>query len=66
MDKRSPEDIRKSIKSLVEEAESVSIDNDEIALSSNDLACCSVQFAFSDSQSLSNLLKADIQALKDE
>ena len=33
MDKRSPEDIRKSIKSLVEEAESVSIDdekNDEI------------------------------------
>ena len=29
MDKRSPEDIRKSIKSLVEEAESVSIDNDE-------------------------------------
>ena len=29
MDKRSPEDIRKSIKSLVEEAESVSIDNKE-------------------------------------
>ena len=29
MDKRSPEDIRKSIKSLVEEAESVSIDNQE-------------------------------------
>lgn len=29
MDKRSPEDIRKSIKSLVEEAESVSIDNEE-------------------------------------
>ena len=29
MDKRSPEDIRKSIKSLVEEAESVSIDNGE-------------------------------------
>ena len=29
MDKRSPEDIRNSIKSLVEEAESVSIDNDE-------------------------------------
>ncbi len=28
MDKRSPEDIRKSIKSLVEEAESVSIDNE--------------------------------------
>ena len=27
MDKRSPEDIRKSIKSLVEEAENVSIDN---------------------------------------
>ena len=31
MDKRSPEDIRKSIKSLVEEAESVSIDNQENA-----------------------------------
>ncbi len=29
MDKRSPEDIRKSIKSLVEEAEIVSIDNQE-------------------------------------
>ena len=29
MDKRSPEDIRKSIKSLVEEAESVSINNEE-------------------------------------
>ena len=29
MDKRTPEDIRKSIKSLVEEAESVSIDNEE-------------------------------------
>ena len=29
MDKRSPEDIRKSIKSLVEEAESVSIENKE-------------------------------------
>ena len=29
MDKRSPEDIRKSIKSLVEEAESVSVDNEE-------------------------------------
>ena len=28
MDKRSPEDIRKSIKSLVEEAESVSVDNE--------------------------------------
>ena len=28
MDKRSPDDIRKSIKSLVEEAESVSIDDD--------------------------------------
>ena len=27
MDKRSPEDIRKSIRSLVEEAESVSVDN---------------------------------------
>ena len=27
MDKRSPEDIRKSIKSLVEEAENVSVDN---------------------------------------
>ena len=31
MDKRSPEDIRKSIKSLVEEAESVSIDNEDNA-----------------------------------
>ena len=31
MDKRSPEDIRKSIKSLVEEAESVSVDNEENA-----------------------------------
>ena len=29
MDKRSPEDIRKSIKSLVEEAENVSINNEE-------------------------------------
>ena len=29
MDKRSPEDIRKSIKSLVEEAESVSVENDK-------------------------------------
>ena len=29
MDKRTPEDIRKSIKSLVEEAESVEIDNEE-------------------------------------
>ena len=29
MDKRSPEEIRKSIKSLVEEAENVSIDNVE-------------------------------------
>ena len=29
MDKRSPEDIRKSIKSLVEEAESVSVDNEQ-------------------------------------
>ena len=29
MDKRSPDDIRKSIKSLVEEAESVSIDDQE-------------------------------------
>ena len=29
MDKRSPEDIRKSIKSLVEEAESVSVENNE-------------------------------------
>ena len=28
MDKRSPDDIRKSIKSLVEEAENVSIDDD--------------------------------------
>ena len=27
MDKRSPDDIRKSIKSLVEEAENVSVDN---------------------------------------
>ena len=31
MDKRSPEDIRESIKSLVEEAESVSIDNEDNA-----------------------------------
>ena len=31
MDKRSPEDIRKSIKSLVEEAENVSINNEENA-----------------------------------
>ena len=30
MDKRSPEDIRKSIKSLVEEAENVSLENDNI------------------------------------
>ena len=30
MDKRSPDDIRKSIKSLVEEAENVSIDDDSI------------------------------------
>ena len=29
MDKRSPEEIRKSIKSLVEEAESVSVENKE-------------------------------------
>tara|TARA_B100000902_G_scaffold379739_1_gene414370 strand:+ start:96 stop:542 length:447 start_codon:yes stop_codon:yes gene_type:complete len=29
MDKRSPEDIRKSIKSLVEEAESVSVDDED-------------------------------------
>ena len=29
MDKRSPEDIRKSIKSLVEEAENVSVDNEK-------------------------------------
>ena len=29
MDKRSPEDIRKSIKSLVEEAESVSVDDEK-------------------------------------
>ena len=29
MDKRSPEDIRKSIKSLVEEAESVSVNSEE-------------------------------------
>ena len=29
MDKRSPEDIRRSIKSLVEEAENVSVDNDK-------------------------------------
>ena len=29
MDKRSPEDIRESIKSLVEEAESVSVENEE-------------------------------------
>ena len=29
MDKRSPDDIRKSIKSLVEEAESVSIDDNK-------------------------------------
>ena len=29
MDKRSPEDIRKSIKSLVEEAENVSVENDK-------------------------------------
>ena len=29
MDKRSPEDIRKSIKSLVEEAENVSVDNNK-------------------------------------
>ena len=29
MDKRSPEDIRKSIKSLVEEAESVSVEDEE-------------------------------------
>ena len=33
MDKRSPDDIRKSIKSLVEEAENVSIDNNENNLS---------------------------------
>ncbi len=33
MDKRSPEDIRKSIKSLVEEAENVSVDSGEIAKS---------------------------------
>ena len=33
MDKRSPEDIRKSIKSLVEEAENVSVDGGEIAKS---------------------------------
>ena len=31
MDKRSPEDIRKSIKSLVEEAENVSVNNEENA-----------------------------------
>ena len=30
MDKRSPDDIRKSIKSLVEEAENVSIDDNKI------------------------------------
>ena len=36
MDKRSPDDIRKSIKSLVEEAENVSVDNNqEDNLSSN-------------------------------
>ena len=35
MDKRSPDDIRKSIKSLVEEAESVSIDENEKFRSSN-------------------------------
>ena len=29
MDKRSPDDIRKSIKSLVEEAENVSIDDNK-------------------------------------
>ena len=29
MDKRSPEDIRKSIKSLVEEAENVSVEDNE-------------------------------------
>ena len=29
MDKRSPDDIRKSIKSLVEEAENVSVDNSQ-------------------------------------
>ena len=33
MDKRSPEDIRKSIKSLVEEAENVSIDNNNQTVS---------------------------------
>ncbi len=33
MDKRSPEDIRKSIKSLVEEAENVSVDSGEITKS---------------------------------
>ena len=36
MDKRSPEDIRKSIKSLVEEAESVSVDNEEDAEVNNE------------------------------
>ena len=35
MDKRSPEDIRKSIKSLVEEAESVSIEDNENAETNN-------------------------------
>ena len=34
MDKRSPEDIRKSIKSLVEEAENVSIENEDVIDSS--------------------------------
>ena len=35
MDKRSPEDIRKSIKSLVEEAENVSLENDNTQNASN-------------------------------
>ena len=36
MDKRSPEDIRKSIKSLVEEAESVSVDDELNSLVDNE------------------------------
>ena len=43
MDNRSPEDIRKSIKSLVEEAENVPIDDESPKIESGEKAAIKLQ-----------------------
>ena len=58
MDKRSPEDIRKSIKSLVEEAESVSVNSEEnIEVEKNEMSLNDENKLSDEIEKLNNLLK---------